>query len=78
MPGSNLSCQLRKPIKLFLRAAPKVHRLTLLRMAHPSGLANDMMFSYALWLSLGDARMGTDAAFGLRQSDPATQRSAIE
>jgi hypothetical protein len=77
MPGSNLSCQLRKPIKLFLRAAPKVHRRTLLRMAHSSSLANDMMFRYALCLSLGDARMGINAGFGLRPNRPAAQRSAI-
>jgi len=77
MPGSNRSCQLRRPIKLFLRAAPKVHRLTLLRKAHPSRLANDMMFSYALCLSLGDAWMAINAGFGLRPNRPATQQSAI-
>ena len=76
MQGSNRSFQSRKQISVR-EIVPKVHGLTLLRQARPCRLASDMMFSYALCLSFGDARMGTNAAFGLRPSEPATQRSAF-
>jgi len=76
MVGSKQSCPSRKQIKVF-EASPKVHGLTLLRKARSSSLANDMMFSYALWLSLGDARMAVNVGAGLRPNRPATQQCAI-
>jgi hypothetical protein len=75
--GSNRTCQLRKPIRPFLRAAPKAHGLTLLRRARLSGLANDMKLHYALRLSLRDAGMVINVGPGLWRNEPATQHSAI-
>jgi hypothetical protein len=75
--GSDRTCQLRKPIRPFLRAAPKAHGLTLLRRARLSRLANHMMINYALWLSLRDAGMAMNVGPGLWQNEPATQHSAI-
>jgi hypothetical protein len=75
--GSNRTCQLRKPIRPFLRAAPKAHGLTLLRGARLSRFANDMMPHYALWLSLRDAGMAINVGPGPWPNEPATQHSAI-